>query len=155
MDPFSITTGVLAIATVAAQSSSKVLKIIKDIRGAPKEVDLAFRDVHACHANTCTLMTILEDARRHGTDGDPAILEAIQNLEDPLRNCTAVLCQLVTNLEKGPQPDIKGGRSWRKSVAGIKWSVFAKEELKDLQRSLEARKATLGYAVQTLNAYGR
>jgi hypothetical protein len=152
-DPLSIIAGVIGITAAAITSSKAFFELVNDIKGVPEEIRSVSRDVHAFYSIIFSLnVTLKEDDVKYVISGDEAMVEMTRNLAGPLDNCRAVLGELMVKIQKGFKPGSEGKGS-RMSSINVKWTLFTKSEIRDLQLRLEATKSTLGSALDAVTTY--
>lgn len=147
-DPFSAIGCVLGILTSLITISQPVIKIVDNIRKAPREIQCISRDIRAFFSIVRSLgITLREQDIRDIVESDRAISDQICNLEEPLRNCRDVLTDLMVKHEGFEQ---KGAlRGFRK----LRWAIFTKDEVRSIQSSLEPMKSTLNSALNAVTMY--
>lgn len=143
MDPFSILAGVVGIATAGVQGSKKLYELLDDVRSGPDEIFTISQDAHALFAVMHSLEIALkrEDLQALVQDDDE-IIDAVENLQQPLRNCQRILTQLMDEIagRLKPHPD---GDGYRLSSYDLKWGMVTKGHVRNIMRRLDSNKATL------------
>jgi hypothetical protein len=153
-EPLSIFAGVLAIATAAIQSSLFLIEITNSIKSSSKEIQAISRDAQSIYSTISSLHATLKNGNiKAGAIDDDAILEIIKSLTAPLSNCEVVLEELVVGMQKLFKLITKdvGGRT---GVLNLKWALYKKNGIKDVQLRLEAAKSTLNTALSGFSVYG-
>ena len=147
-DPISIFASVIAIATAAIQSSRAIFEITNGIKTSSREIQAISRDALAVHSTISSLHAILRKGERSAGNArdDDAILEMARSLRVPLSNCEMVLEELVFKLQKLLKSNTRDARDWPRTTS-VKWVLFVKKEVRDLQLRLEAAKSTLNTAL--------
>ena len=149
MDPLSTIAGVAGISAAAMQSVKSLFDLVDSVKGATEEMRAVSRDVHAFYSIVFSLnVTLKEEDIKGVVSGDKAMVEMIGNLKKPLDNCRAVLGELMVKVQKRISVD-KGPRM---NMAKVKWGLFTKKEVRDLQLRLEATKSTLHSALNAVIA---
>ena len=153
MDPLSIIAGVVSIAAAACSGSQALFELVEDIKSGPEQIHAIARDAHALNS----IVSSLHIALRHKdmpliVSDDADLVQMIANLGPPLSSCQAVLCQLMVKIEAHVKP-ASDGRGFRMSKRDLKWSFYAKTEVKNLTTRLEATKSTLDNALGAVNTY--
>ena len=150
-DPLSIGASVLAIVAAAIKSSKFVFQITESIRSGPKEIEEIAQNAQSLHATLCSLHTGLQ-VENFGANlaQDDSLREMIDNLESPLAQCERILTELVIKLKRYSKTNAKGLDN-RIGALSVKWSLFAKNETKDLQVRLEAARANLNTTINSLS----
>ena len=146
-DPFSIFASVLATATAVIQFSRAIFEVTNGVKTASKEIQAISRDALSLHATLSSLYPILRKGELSTKDAnDNTIFEMARGLEAPLLDCKVVLKELDCKLQKQLKLTTKGSRDWA-GAASVKWVLYVKNEVKDLQVRLEAAKLTLNTAL--------
>lgn len=146
-EPLSIFAGVLAIATAAIQSSVFLIEIANGIKSSSKEIQAISRDAQSIYSTISSLEATLKNGKiKAGTMDDDAILEIIKSLTAPLSNCKMVLEELVVKIRKLFKLTTKDVGD-RTGVMNLKWALYKKNEIRDVQLRLEAAKSTLNTAL--------
>ena len=149
-DPFSIIAGVVGVTAGAVKASQCLFQLVDDVRNAPQEVSAISRDAHAFHSIVYSLQMALEaDDVRHVLGTDILMTQMIKNLNRPLENCRTILDQLLTRIQNHLK-SAKDAPDFRMSVIDLKWSLYTKNEVLGLMSRLEATKATLGSAPNSI-----
>lgn len=152
-DPLSSIASVIGITATVIQLSKAFVELANDIRGGPEEIKSISRDVHAfCSIIFSLNATLKEEDIQKAINGDEAMAKMIQNLTGPLKNCQAVLGELMVKIQKLAVPRLEG-TGFRMNSTSVKWGLFNKSELRDLQLRLEAAKSTLGRALEAVTTY--
>ncbi|KAG8527797.1 uncharacterized protein KY384_007951 [Bacidia gigantensis] len=152
-DPFSIFAGVLATAAAAIKSAKTVHEVAKGIKGASQEVQAIARDADSLHHTISLLHATLkhkEVRAKYFEDGE--LLEMVICLQSPLSNCEVVLQELIFRLRKQLKLFRKGTGDWS-GLKSVKWALFTKNDIKELQLRLETAKATLNTALSGVSVY--
>ena len=151
-DPLSISTGVLAVVTAVMQSSKKLVAITKDIKTGSEEIRAIFREVQSLHQIICLLQAALKAIERERVNiGEDFILEMLPAVMNPLSNCEIVLVEIAKKLQKILKYGSKATGE-RTGVIGLRWALYVKSDVKDLQIRLEAEKTTLSTALSGIAA---
>ncbi|KAL8746481.1 MAG: hypothetical protein Q9184_007742 [Pyrenodesmia sp. 2 TL-2023] len=141
MDPLSIIAGVLGISAAAAQASKSLYEMIEGIRSAPDEIKNISRDNRAFYSILYSLEIALKDPKITKVIADDDALTAyIDNLREPLANCSSVLGQLMIKIQGFIRP--LDGERYRMSSNDLKW-YFGRKEVLELTARVEACKSTL------------
>ena len=151
-DPLSISASVLTITTAVIQSSKVLFEITKGIKTGSKEIKAISRDAQSLYATLFSLRTALKaiETRRMNTKDD-AMLVMITGLMDPLSNCEIALAELVSKLRKVLKCGSKDTEE-RTSITGVKWVLYLRNDIRDLQSRLGTAKATLNTALSGISA---
>ena len=150
-DPFSTIAGIISIIGAVINSSKKLFELVRHIKDADEEIQAISRDVQALHTILSSLDVSLNDEDvRHVIVGDESMAKMVGNLGNPLSNCRLVLESLTAKIQKQLRPATEGRRPL---LINVKWSLFVKGEIKDLQLRLEAAKSTLGNALDAITTY--
>lgn len=148
-DSFSVVTGVLGILSSVIATSKSVTETLNDISEASNEIRCLLEDCHAFYSVVRSLDIALREQNVQDTVGsDPAILDMISNLADPLRNCRAVLTDLMVKMRK--QPRLPDGKGSSMSLGNLKWALSTKGEARNIQLRLETTKSTLNNALDAV-----
>jgi Fungal N-terminal domain of STAND proteins len=151
-DPFSVITGVLGILSSVIATSKAVIEIVSDVGEASKEIRCLSKDCHAFFSIVRSLdIALREQDVQDIVESDAAILDMISNLADPLRNCRAVLTDLMVKMRKHTKSS--EGKGSGINFGSLKWAVLAKGEIKDIQLHLETTKSTLNSALDAVQLY--
>ena len=147
-DPFSTVGCVLGILSSLSAISQDVKKIVDNIKRASHEIRCLSRDIHAFFSLVHSLdITLREQDVRDIVEKDGAILSQIRGLQESLGNCRDVLTKLLVKHEK---IQLKGDAPcFRK----LRWAIFTKDEVRNLQLSLETMKSTLNAALNTVTMW--
>lgn len=149
-DPVSLILGVLAFTTQAVQTSKALLGIVADIRDAPGGIKAIYNEVYAFYNVVFTLGIVLKDQDVQNTiGGNKTLIETVENLTEPMKNCRGILEQLSVKLERLRNPHLES-HGVQSSFVGIKWSLFSKNEISKLQQTLEAEKLTISVALNVI-----
>jgi hypothetical protein len=151
-DPFSVIAGVLGILSSVIATSKAVTEIVNDVGEASNEIRCLSNDCHAFFSIVRSLDIVLrEQDVQDIVRSDAAILDMISNLVDPLRNCRAVLTDLMVKMRKQAKlPEAKGSCMGFES---LKWALFTKGEVRSIQSRLETTKSTLNSALDAVKLY--
>ena len=149
-DPLSLVLGALPLAIQAVQASKALLGFMADIRGAPANIKAVSKEVHAFYNVLSSLSVVLKDQDvQTAISRNNTLLETVETLIKPINNCRAILGQLSVKLEK-LRSSYTDTRDIRSSLVGVKWSLFSKNEISKLQRTLEAEKLTISVALNVI-----
>ena len=149
-DPLSLVLGALPLAIQAVQASKALLGFMADIRGAPANIKAVSKEVHAFYNVLSSLSVVLKDQDvQTAISRNNTLLETVETLIKPINNCRAILGQLSVKLEK-LRSSYTDTRDMRSSLVGVKWSLFSKNEISKLQRTLEAEKLTISVALNVI-----
>lgn len=148
-DPVSLVLGVVAITIQAVQTSKALLDLIADIRGAPGNIKTIHKEVHAFYNVVSSLNIVLKDQDvQIAIGGNKTLIETVQSLTQLIHNCRSILGHLIVKLEKlriRLEP-----HDVRATFVGVKWSLFWKNEISELQHTLEAEKLTISVALNVI-----
>ena len=146
-EPLSIFSGIVGISAAAIKASKEVFELVDAVRGGPEEIRSISRDLHAFYSVVFSLnVSFKQKDVRDVISSDEAMVEMIGNLIGPLENCQIVLGALMVKIQKCDK--------WaRMSLTSLKWGLFTKSEVRDLQVRLEATKSTLISALDTITMY--
>lgn len=146
-DPVSLVLGVLGFAIQAVQSSKALLELVADIRGAPGNIKAIYKKVYAFYDVVFSLNTVLRDEDVQTTiRSNKTLIETVESLTKPIKNCRAILGQLSVKLERLRSSSLES-HGIRSSFVGVKWTLFSKNEMGKLQQTLEAEKLTISVAL--------
>ena len=149
-EPLSLVLGALPLAIQAVQASKTLLGFMADIRGAPGNIKAVSKEVHAFYNVLSSLSVVLKDQDvQTAISRNNTLLETVETLIKPINNCRAILGQLSVKLEK-LRSSYTDTRDIRSSLVGVKWSLFSKNEISKLQRTLEAEKLTISVALNVI-----
>ena len=143
MDSISILACVVETATTGVQSSKKLYELLDDVKNGPEEMYTISQHARALHAIMYSLEVALKDDDLQSLiEDDHELINAVENLQQPLRNCHRMLAQLMIKIagRLKPQPD---GNGFRFSSYDIKWAMFTKRDVKSILRRLEANTSAL------------
>ena len=149
MEPVSAVASVAGVATAVLQITKSIYEMAQAVQNAPAEIAAIADDAHAINTILLTLSLLFKDQETmHVVSSDEDVVKPIRNLEQPLRNCWALLRQLEVKLNSHLKP-IEGGRKKVSSV-DLKW-YFTKNEVRDLVTRLESTKSTLDLALNNIS----
>ena len=152
MDPISVFASVIAIATATIQTSSQFYALVNSVKNCSEDIHSISRDVQGLHSIICSLHALVTDAEmRQIISSDDSIVQMIENLQVTLDSRQELLRQLASKLTKSMGSVSSGKQPWL-SRANVKWGLYTKTEVKNLQLRLEAVKSTLGTALDSITA---
>ena len=144
MDPV---TGVITVATAIGQSAKRLLELFDDVKEAPREAEAIARDAQSIHEIALLVRSILLKADDTGTScTDMDSERSTRIVTDALRSCEIVLAQLSSKIQKLVE-SLSDGNVVRSGFTRVKWSIQTGNEIRKLQRRLEATKSTLDLAL--------
>ena len=142
-EPISFILGVLALTNQAEQSSKALLDLVADIRGAAAHLKAISVEVLAfCELVFSLSIALQEEDVRTTISGKRTLMETIGSLTKPITNCRVILEQLIEKLER-LHTSCSRSHDVRSTFVGVKWSLFPKNEISKLQKTLEAEKLTI------------
>lgn len=148
MAELGIIASVVQLAGAAITSARALCDLVDTIKHAPEEVSAISKDTHAFRNVVSSVKTALQDNTvQLILTGDRKLSEVVEGLEEPLKNCSAVLAQLKPRIESHLKPTSDGGS--RMSNVNFKW-YFKKRDIADCRNRLEATKATLDTALTSV-----
>lgn len=149
-EPVSLVLGVLAFSNQAVQSSKALLELVADIRGAPAHIKAIHKEVHAFYDVVLSLSIALqEEDVRTTISGNKTLMETVGSLTKPIKNCRVVQEQLIEKLER-LRSSCSRSHDVRSTFVGVKWSLFSKNEISKLQKTLEAEKLTISVGLNVI-----
>jgi Fungal N-terminal domain of STAND proteins len=154
MDPLSVSASIIAVVTLAATSSKEFCTLVGAIRGAPAAINAIANDARAFNQIVRSLESALKEPEVHKyVVADSTLREQVNNLAEPLRNCSATFRLLMTKLQAHIKPDGQGGR-WRfATTAGLKWYLGKKDIMESVDRLADNR-ATVDVWLSAITLYG-
>jgi Fungal N-terminal domain of STAND proteins len=132
MDPLSITSACVALATTIGKVSIQANDFIRHVREARRDIDAVSREMGSIK----TVLEVIAD-----DDANPEVVfpPYLQNqISSIVTNCGLVVGQIQKSL------DTYTGESLRN---GLKWALRGREEMDQLRLSLEAHKSALEIAL--------
>ena len=148
-DPFSVVLGVITISTAALQCSKALYELLDNIREAPEQIIVISRDAHAFYSVVCSLDSALRDEVINSVlENDGSLTTLVGNLEQPIRNCSKTLGQMMAKIQAHVKTSEKNGL---KFSLDLKW-YFTKRGVKEGMDRLGHDKATLDTALSALTA---
>ena len=154
MDPLSVSASIIAVVTLAATSSKEFCTLVGAIRGAPAAINAIANDARAFNQIVRSLESALKEPEVHKyVVADSTLREQVNNLAEPLRNCSATFRLLMTKLQAHIKPDGQEGR-WRfATTAGLKW-YLGKKDIMELVDRLADNRATVDVWLSAITLYG-
>ncbi|KAL9601010.1 MAG: hypothetical protein Q9219_002832 [cf. Caloplaca sp. 3 TL-2023] len=150
MDPLSVIASVLGIVSVTVESSKALFELIDTVRSAPNEIQNISRDTQAFYSVIFSLEASLKEPRvATAIAEDLGLTALVENLREPLGNCTNALGQLMVKIQAFIRP-LDGERK-RFSGNDLKW-YWGRREIVDLAARVEATKATLNMGFTAIGA---
>ena len=166
MDPLSVIASVIAVGTLAVQSSTALLDLISTIRDAPEQIISISEDTAAFQSIVSSLHVLLKDkVLQNVLQKDAALVKlstqsvrgcshhtqllAIANLRRPLDNCMRTLTQLKSKLQAHFKPSSDGNGS-RLSSFDVKWYFRKKKDFADIMSQLLQNKGTLASGLNNI-----
>lgn len=133
MDPLSITATCVSLASTITRTSLVVIYFVKDVRSARSDLDVISRELSSIK----TILELLaEDFNDSSTQSIPQTLQ--KQITGIVTNCTGVVVDIEKTLVK------HGGGRMNKAA---KWVASGKNDVANLQLSLEAHKSALEIAL--------
>ena len=146
-DPLSIIAGIVGVAIVAVQSSKALFEIVDDAMQCDEVIRSIARDARTFYAVVFSLNIALKEQNiKDGVSQDDDMVEMIKNLNSPLENCQIVLSKLMVEMQKRLKPNA-GGKGVQTILNSVKWALYAKGRIRELQTRLETSKSTLDGAL--------
>ena len=154
MDPLSVSASIIAVVTLAATSSKEFCTLVAAIRGAPAAINTIANDARAFNQLVRSLESaLMEPEVQKYVEADSTLREQVNNLAEPLKNCSATLQQLMTKLQTHIKPDGQEGR-WRfAATVGLKW-YLGKKDIMELVDRLAHNRATVDVSLGAITLYG-
>ncbi len=150
MDPLSIIAGVIAVGAAALQCSKALYELLDGIREAPEQIMAISRDAHAFYSVVSSLDSALHDEMINRVlEIDDSLTTLVGNLDQPIRNCSKTLAQIMLKVQAYVKTSEKNGL---KFSLDLKW-YFTKRGVKEGMDRLGHDKATLDTALSALTAY--
>ena len=147
----SIIGGVLTISAAAIKSSVTLVEMVNGIKSHSKEIQAISRDAQSIRSTISSLHTILQNGEiKAGIMDDDAMLEIIKSLTAPLSNCEMILEELVLKMQKQVK-FVSKDIGDRAGIMSLKWVLYKKNEIRDVQVRLEAAKSTLNTALNSIS----
>ena len=152
MDPVTgvagIVSGTIGFTRLALEASKVLLDLVNDIRKAPTEIRSVSKDIHAFYSIVFSLDIALRERDVQAVlQNDEAMVEMLGNLTVPLDSCRTVLGELMLKIQKLLKHGSKGKGLF---VSSLRWSLFNKNEIKQLQVRLETLKSTFSSALDAI-----
>lgn len=140
-----ITNTTLSITIKAFTACQKAYSLVKDIRDAPKYIQRLSTDVQGLYQVLGLLQTALTE---NGSRSAQLPWQMAQDLEVLLGTCSKLSIDVMTVVGPliGADGAVKGG-TWR----SIKWELFKKNDVVNLQQTLATCKLTINMAISSLN----
>lgn len=136
-DPFSVATGAIALAGMAAKLTKTILDFVREVRAARSDLDALSRELGSLQL---ILANIEDDFSEASVTAIPGTLR--DQVVDIIRNCQRVLQDIETVLGKQ-----KGSRL---GEAGS-WALRGKDDVHKLAGSLTAYRSALSLALDCAN----
>jgi hypothetical protein len=130
MEPFTVTTGCIALLAVVGQLSVQITTFVSSIKHARRDMDAVSREL----ASLSLCLEMLRDNSRNITYPNGFR----DNLTGVLENCTSVTKEIEAMLRKLSSANL--GRR-------LHWTFKEKGEIDRLRSSLESHKSTLEIAL--------
>ena len=125
MAEIGLLASLIAVAGAAITSSKALFELVDQVRNAPEEVLAISRDTHSFHNVVSSVRGAIRDpAVVRILEEDCQLRDLVKELEDPLRNCAAVLAQLKPRIQAYLKPNSKGG--YQISFVNVRW-IFKKK----------------------------
>lgn len=137
MDPLSITTSCIALASCLAKTSSAVIGFTRDARNANKDMDAISAELQALAAILNPFTTSL-----HTLTAVPETL--VQRVDTILIGCRTVVDQIDKQLTKYTRNKVFGK---------IGWVLFGQSDMQKLRDSLMGYKTALNLGIQIISMY--
>jgi hypothetical protein len=131
MDPLSITSACVALATTIGKVSIQANDFIRHVREARRDIDAVSREMGSIK----TVLEVIADDDANPDVVFPPYLQ--QQISSIVTNCGLVVGQIQKSLDTYTTGLGKG----------IKWALRGKEEMDQLRLSLEAHKSALEIAL--------
>ena len=136
MDPFSITTGCLAIVTTIGQLSLAITNFVRQARHTRHDLD-------AVSGELGSLRTVLEMiAEDFASPNDEILTRLGSQIDGLLKECDRVLAEIAQLLSRFGNGSI---------VTASQWAISGKSDVDRLRSSLEAHKTGLSLALDVAN----
>jgi hypothetical protein len=139
MDPFTITTGCVALVATIAKVSSQISEFVREVRDARNDLDAVSRELVSLNN---VLGILSEDAQSPAVETFPPNLR--NQVSSVLKSCQIALGQIETCL----QTYSRGGLT-----EGARWSVHGRSDIDKLRSTLEAQKSALDLALDLVELY--
>ena len=148
-EAFSVIASVVGVSAAASQISKALFELVDGIRSAPEEIKAISRDTHAFYDLVFSLETALKDDDIVSVIREnAATVDMMRNLEQPLRNCSTTLGQLMLKIRARVKPSFNGQSS--RFTGNVQW-YFQKKDIKESLDRLGQNKATLNTALNMIN----
>jgi Fungal N-terminal domain of STAND proteins len=153
MEPLGVAASVVSIVVAALQSTKIFVQATKNIKGAGKEIQTVSRDVDAFGNVIISLIVLLEDPNvKTVIEHRPYIADVVNSLRDPIDGCQRLLTSILVKIPHLGAPSSDGKRR-RTKHTNLKWALFLRSDIKELQIRLEAAKSTLLSALSVVSVY--
>ena len=154
MDPLSVSASIIAVVTLAASTSKEFFTMVADVRGAPAAINAIANDARAFNQLVRSLESaLMEPEVQKYVETDSTLREQVNNLTEPLKNCSTTFQLLITKLQAHIKPDGQEGR-WRfATTAGLKW-YLGKKDIMELVDRLADNRATVDVWLSAITLYG-
>lgn len=144
-----ILTRVITVGTAALQCSKALYELLDNIREAPDQIIAISRDAHAFYSVVCSLdSALLDEVINSVLEKDGNLATLVGNLEQPIRNCSKTLGQMMVKIQAHVKTSDKNDL---KFSLDLKW-YFTKRGVKEGMDRLGHDKATLDTALSALTA---
>ncbi len=155
MDPLSIIGATLALANVAVQSFKAASALFGNLDGVPEQIRSISSDVKAFELLASSLAAILaRDDFKNIMPSDVDMLQAIENLTEPLKNCKTQMMELTDRIKKWRKPTTGRGRNGvHRSCRTVAWALSTRSEIDEVRKSMEGAKTTLSCGLNIVLAY--
>ena len=128
--------------------------MVAAIRGAPAAINSIANNARAFNQLVRSLESaLMEPEVQKYVEADFTLREQVNNLAEPLKNCSTTFQLLMTKLQAHIKPDGQEGR-WRfATTAGLKW-YLGKKDIMELVDRLAHNRATVDVWLSAITLYG-
>jgi hypothetical protein len=140
MDPLSIISASVGLASVIAKVSMSLTSFARDARDAAKDLDAISAELKAIN----TVVVLLGRSLSPSSAESPIPEALLQQIDVMLSGTTAVVEQVQENVQKYQSNKIF-------SKAG--WAMFGQGDMRKLRESLEAYKMALSLGMHAVSSY--
>ena len=149
MDPLSIIASVAGIGGAVVASAKGLYDLVQTVRDAPHELTAIADSVHGFYSIVYNLQTALnEDAIKDVVQDDPAMLNMVSDLKNPLKRCSELLAQLMLKIRSRLKPT-EDGRSMKIGTSDLMW-YWARREVHELMARLEASRSNVDTSLNSI-----
>ena len=148
MAEFGLIASVVAVTGAALAASKALSNMIDQVRNAPEEIIAISRDTHSFRGIITNVQVAITDRFVVSKlQSEQEILQAVRQLEEPLKNCGTILKQMRSRIKSHLKQCDDGG--FRVSSFDMRW-IFQRKDVMDCRNRLETTKSTLNAALSSV-----